>query len=107
MPTFIILIVLALAMFVFYRIKVWRTHEPYKKLWTSSKANIALGAFLFFFGLNRIFFRPSTISFIICAIFILYGAFIIYSGIKAFRHYLPLAVKEAEDNYRESINNGQ
>ncbi|MBM7644805.1 amino acid transporter [Scopulibacillus daqui] len=107
MPTFIILIVLALMAFIFYRIKVWRIQEPYKKLWTSSKAHIAMGAFLFFFGLNRILFRPSKISIIVCAIFMLYGAFIIYSGIKAFRHYLPLAVKEAEDNYRETANNGQ
>lgn len=107
MPTLIILLIFAFIAFLFYRIKTWKTKVPYKKHWLLSKANMALGSFLLIFGLNRLFLRPHLLVFIVCTVFILYGGFIIYSSIKSYRYYLPLATKEAEAIYKESLNNGQ
>lgn len=107
MPTLVILLIFALAAFLFYRIKALRTKAPYKKRWVLSKANIAMGAFLVIFGINRLFMWPDMTVKIICTVFLLYGAFIIYSSIRAYRYYFPLAAKEAEDLYHESVSSGQ
>lgn len=107
MPTLVILIVFALIGFIYYRIKTWKTKAPYKKRWVLSKANIALGSFLVLFGMDRLFVRPHLLVYIVCAVFILYGGFIIYAGTRSYRYYFPLAAKEAEASYRESINSGR
>ncbi|TCP32080.1 YtpI-like protein [Scopulibacillus darangshiensis] len=107
MPTLIILIIMSFIIFAFFRIKAWRTKEPFKKQWTLSKAHAALGSFLLLFGINRLFVGHGTIVIIVCAVFILYGAFFVYGGIRAYRHYFPLAVQEAEEKYKQSLNNGQ
>ncbi len=107
MPTLIILLIFALAGFLFYRIRTFRIKAPFKKQWTLSKANIALGAFLFLFGLNRLFVRPDLLVYIVCSVFIIYGGFVIFASLRAYRYYLPLAAKEAEESYRDSLNSGQ
>lgn len=104
MPTFVILIILSLVFFIYFRIRTWRIKEPFKKQWTLSKANIALGSFIFFFGLNRLILGPGTIVLIVCLVFIVYGAFIVYGGIRAYRHYVPFVVQEAEEQYKKSTN---
>ncbi|WP_027724086.1 YtpI family protein [Tuberibacillus calidus] len=104
MPTFIILIILSFAMFIYYRIRAWQIHAPYKKKWTVTKANMGLGAFMFFFGLNRLFIQASALSAIVCGVFILYGLFIIYYSIKAYRYYWPRMVEESR---RSVTSNGQ
>ncbi|MGV3488678.1 MAG: YtpI family protein [Tuberibacillus sp.] len=108
MPTFIILIILSLMMFLFYRIRAWQIRAPYKKKWTVTKANMGLGAFLIFFGINRLFIQASTLSAVICGLFILYGIFIVSASIKSYRYYWPRMVEEAKRSASSSsANNGQ
>ena len=104
MPTFIILIFLSLFMFLFYRIRAWQIRAPFKKKWTITKANIGLGAFLLFFGVNRIFIHPTTITFIICGVFMVYGIFVVIFSIKAYRYYWPRMVDE---DRKSTISSGQ
>ncbi|MFC4618265.1 YtpI family protein [Camelliibacillus cellulosilyticus] len=96
MPTFIILIVLSFILFLFYRIKAFRINQPYRKKWTITKAKICLGVFLIVFGGNWLFVHPSTITAVICGIFILYGIFIVIYSIKEYRFYWPRMVEEAK-----------
>jgi amino acid transporter len=105
-PTFIILIILSLFMFIFYRIRAWQMRAPFRKKWTITKANIGLGAFLIFFSVNRLFIHPSTITAIICGVFVLYGIFIVMYSIKAYRYYWPRMVDEAKAS-ATSVNSGQ
>lgn len=98
MPALYILIIIALSMYVFYRIKAWRTQSPMLKHWISSKAQISLGAFLILFGINRLFLTLSTLIFIISVIFILLGAIYLVYSIKAYKFYLPRAIEEAKTN---------
>lgn len=59
---------------------------------------MAIGVFLLSFGLNQIIITTTTVSIIVGLIFsILGGANVIY-GYKAYKHYLPLAIEEAENN---------
>ncbi len=99
MPIFVVLIVLSIMFYFFYKVKSFRTKAVIEKSWINTKANMALGSFLIFFGLNQIFIRyDSTIALIISAVFILLGLANVALGYKAYRYYLPLAIEEAEQN---------
>ncbi|WML47307.1 YtpI family protein [Neobacillus sp. PS3-34] len=97
MPTFVILIVISLAFYVFYKIKFVRSSRPVEKKWLSSKSSIALGIFVSIFGINQVFLYQTTLTYIIAAIFLIIGGLSIWSGIKAYQHYLPYAIEEAEN----------
>jgi len=94
-------------MFIFYRIRAWQIRAPFRKKWTVTKANIGLGAFLIFFGVNRLFIQHSAITLIICGIFILYGIFIVIYSIKAYKYYWPRMVAEARGAASSAANNDQ
>lgn len=99
MPVFVILLIASIMFYFFYKAKSFRTKAVIEKSWINTKANIALGSFLVFFGLNQIFIRfDSAIALIISAIFILLGLANVILGYRAYRHYLPLAIKEAKQN---------
>lgn len=99
MPVLVILITISIVFYFFYKVKSFRTKAVVEKSWINTKANIALGSFLVFFGLNQIFIRfDSTIALIVSALFILLGLANVILGYRAYRHYLPLAIKEAEQN---------
>ncbi|GGE52087.1 hypothetical protein GCM10011391_33620 [Pullulanibacillus camelliae] len=103
MPTLIIFIVFSLIMLLFYWFKGWMTDAPYRKRWTFSKAKIALGCFLLFFGANRLFVSSKAITLIICILFIVYGLFIIYYSYKQYRYYTAKMLEEASQG--QGINN--
>ncbi|HLO10973.1 MAG TPA: YtpI family protein [Pseudoneobacillus sp.] len=98
MPVFVICIVIAFVFYVFYKIKFVRSNLPVEKKWISAKSSIALGLFVLLFGLNQLFLFQTTITYIVAAIFIIIGGLSIWSGWKAYKYYLPLAIKEAEQN---------
>lgn len=99
MPTLVVLIVISIVIYFFYKAKAFRTKAVIEKNWINTKASIALGSFLVFFGINQIFLRyDSTVALVVSIIFILLGLANIILGYKAYRHYLPLAIEEAEQN---------
>lgn len=96
MLVFASLIIIALAFYVFYKIKFLRTKLPIEKRWLSSKSSIALGIFVALFGINQLFIFQSTVTYIISTIFILMGTASIWTGVKAYKFFLPLAIDEAK-----------
>jgi len=100
MPTLVILIVASIVLYFFYKVKAFRTKRVIEKNWINTKASMALGSFLLFFGINQIFLRyDSIIALVVSIIFILLGLANVILGYKAYRHYLPLAIEEAEQNH--------
>ncbi|MDA3129812.1 YtpI family protein [Aliibacillus thermotolerans] len=97
MPVFVIIIVIALAMYIFYKVKTFRTKAPAQKRWIQTKANIALGTFVGVFGLNILFTQRGTVDIVVGTIFLLLGAANVLLGMKAYKLYLPYAAKEAEE----------
>jgi len=97
MPIFVLLIVLSFVFYIFYKIKYVRSKRPAERKWLSAKSSIALGLFVGLFGLNQVFLFQTTITFIVAAIFIIIGSMSIWSGVKAYKFYLPLAAKEAKE----------
>lgn len=90
-----ILIIIALMLYIFYKAKVFQSKKPMLKYWYDSKARIALGVFVFLFGLNQLFIQRSTVAIIIGVIFVVIGTFYTVGGAKAFKHFSPLAQEEA------------
>jgi hypothetical protein len=96
MPIFGILSFLAIIMYLFYKTKFFRSKLAMEKRWYSAKSNMALGVFVLFYGLNQIIVWGTTASIVIGIIFIALGGFFTIYGYKAYRHYMPLALEEAE-----------
>ncbi|RSD27709.1 YtpI family protein [Mesobacillus subterraneus] len=97
MPIFVLLIVLSFAFYIFYKIKYVRSKRPAERKWLSAKSSIALGLFVALFGLNQLFLFDTTVTYIVGAIFLIIGSLSIWGGIKAYKFYLPLAAKEAQE----------
>jgi uncharacterized membrane protein HdeD (DUF308 family) len=97
MPIFVLLIVLSFVFYIFYKIKYVRSKRPAERKWLSAKSSIALGLFVGLFGLNQVFLFHTTITYIVAAIFIIIGSMSVWSGVKAYKFYLPLAAKEAKN----------
>lgn len=96
MVVLVICIAIALALYIFYKTRYFRTNLPVEKKWLSAKSNIALGSFVLLFGINQLIIFHSTITYLISGIFILLGAVNMIGGYQRYKHYLPLAIKEAE-----------
>lgn len=102
MSVLVILIVILFAFYLFYKTKYFRSNRPVEKKWLSAKSSIALGLFVCFFGINHlIFISQSTVTYIVAAIFTIYGAFFSWVGFKKYKHYLPFAIEEAESYVRK------
>ncbi len=96
MPVLVIFIITSLSFYVYYKIKYFRTKKELERKWLSTKASIALGAFVALFGLNRLYISQETISVIISILFLVIGSISIWTGIKAYRYYLPYVEQEYE-----------
>lgn len=96
MVVLVIFIVILLAFYLFYKTKYFRSNRPVEKKWLSAKSNIVLGLFVLLFGVNSLFISQSIGTYIVAAIFIIYGAFFSWTGFKKYKHYLPFAIEEAE-----------
>lgn len=96
MPILVILIVISLSFYLFYKVKFVRSKRPVERRWISSKSAVALGLFVALFGLNQFFLYGGTVTYVVGSIFILLGGYNIIAGVKAYKYYFPLAVQEAE-----------
>ncbi|WP_071396016.1 YtpI family protein [Bacillus tuaregi] len=97
MPILVMFIVISLAFYIFYKAKYFRTRMPAEKKWISAKGSIALGSFIALFGINQLFLFQTTVTYIVAAVFIALGVVNIFGGIKAYKYFLPLAIKEIEN----------
>jgi hypothetical protein len=97
MPVLVVLIVLSFAFYVFYKIKYVRSSRPAERQWVSAKSSMALGVFVALFGFNQLYLFQTAVTYIVAGIFIVLGALSAFAGFKAYKHYLPYAVKEAEE----------
>jgi uncharacterized membrane protein len=100
MPVLAAITVLSFTLYIFYKVKSWRTKRLYEKRWVDAKASVALGFFVFLFGLNRLFINPSTVIVIVCIVLLVVGGVYAFYSIKALRYYKPLAFEEVENQKR-------
>ncbi|MBA4537118.1 YtpI family protein [Bacillus aquiflavi] len=92
----VVLIGISLALYLFYKMRFFRSRLPAEKKWLSSKSGMALGFFILLFGINQLFLFQTVLTYIVSAIFIFLGVINVWAGYKAYKHYLPYAIEEAE-----------
>ncbi|RDI44261.1 YtpI family protein [Falsibacillus pallidus] len=97
MPFLVVIIVLSLSFYIYYKVKYVRSSLPMERKTLSGKSSIALGLFVGLFGVNQLFLYHSTTTYIVAALFIIVGALSIWAGFKSYRFYLPYAIKEMEE----------
>ncbi|WP_456278015.1 YtpI family protein [Bacillus sp. AK128] len=98
MPTLVILIILSLSFYAYFKIKYFRAREVMYRKWVSAKSSIALGVFMISFALNQMIAEPTQVSIIIGVIFLLVGSGSIWAGVKSYRYYLPRVAEESQSN---------
>jgi uncharacterized membrane protein YfcA len=96
MSVLVILIVILFAFYLFYKTKYIRSNRPVEKKWLASKSSITLGLFICLFGINSLFISQTTITYIVGAIFIIYGVVFTWVGFNKYKYYYPFAIEEAE-----------
>lgn len=89
------IIVISAVFYIYFKVKYFQAKAPIEKKWISTKGNIAIGAFLIAFGINQVVIT-STVAIIVGTIFILLGAVNVVFGYRAYKHYMPLMLQEAD-----------
>ncbi|HHY72733.1 MAG TPA: hypothetical protein GX497_05830 [Bacillus bacterium] len=96
MPIFGILSVLCISLYIFFRVKYFRTKQPYHRQWISSKATISLGLFMLFFGADQLILWKDKVSTIVGIVFSVVGLAYAFQGFRTYKYYQPKAIEEAE-----------
>ncbi|AGT33089.1 membrane protein [Geobacillus genomosp. 3] len=102
MPVLVIFIIFFFSFYVYYKIRYVRAQRPMERQFYSAKSSTALGLFVALFGINQLFLYQTTVTYLISAIFIALGFGSAWAGFRAYRHYLPQAVEEAEKAAKQS-----
>lgn len=82
-----VFIIITTITFAYFKFKQTRTTLPIRKKWYRYRAGEALSIFLILFGMNQIVLYPTLITYIIGAIFVLYGITVFIGNFKRARHY--------------------
>lgn len=97
---FLFLTMLSGIFYFYFKWKQFRTTYvlPIRKKMYASIAGTFLGGLLLFFGLNQLVSDNKTITYIVAAIFILLGVFVIMFNYRAYSHYKQFVKEEAQLN---------
>ena len=94
----IALIVFSAIAYLYFKTKQFRTTLTAERQYYSSSASAALGALLVSFGANQLFLFRGTVTYIVTAIFILFGLYVLVFNLKARRHYAGFLEEERRLN---------
>lgn len=97
---FVFLIVLSFLLYFYFKVKQLRSDYPIAKKWHANRALVTLGSLLFFFGLNQLSLFPSTLTYVISALFIALGLFSMVHYYKAAKHYGQFVEEEYRLNQK-------
>ena len=89
--------IIASAVFYFYfKTRQFRTRSifPIRKKMYASMAGASLGGLLLFFGINQLMLFDGVATYIIAALFIVFGAYVGIFNFKAYKHYRSFVDEE-------------
>ncbi|KOS67648.1 hypothetical protein AEA09_03145 [Lysinibacillus contaminans] len=95
---FVFAIIISFVVYFYFKTKQFRSALPIAKNWYKCKANIGLGAFILLFALNQAYLFPGLYTFIIVAILVILGIFVIMENVKKVRHYGQFVEEEFQIN---------
>lgn len=94
----VIAIIISFVFYFYYKTKQFRSTLPIRKKWYTAKAGVAFGLFVSLFGLNSTIIYPTTIGFIVAAVFLIFGIALALSNFKRARHEGQYVHEEYELN---------
>lgn len=97
---FVFFIVASFVFYFYFKTKQFRTTYmlPIRKKMYASMAGASLGSLLIFFGLNQIVLFDKLAIYIVAAIFIPFGLYVLVFNYRAYKHYVQFVEEEAELN---------
>ena len=97
---FVFFIIASIVFYFYFKTKQFRTRQmlPIRKKMYASMAGASLGGFILSFGLNQIVLFDKITIYIISAIFILLGLYVLIFNYRASKHYSKFVEEEAELN---------
>ncbi|MCD8508672.1 MAG: YtpI family protein [Bacillus sp. (in: Bacteria)] len=104
MPITIVLIIVSLVLFVYYKVQQAKSPGMMQKRWYSAKGSIAVGIFFISFGINAYNSLGSQVAAYVAVLFVGFGLVNVIFGTREYRRFLPLARKEAEEIRKETPN---
>lgn len=83
-----------------FKTRQFRTNHmfPIRKKAYASMAGTALGTLLIFFGINQLLIFDGVTTYIVSAIFILFGGYVAIFNFNAQKHYKKFVAEEREIN---------
>ncbi|MGM9967052.1 MULTISPECIES: YtpI family protein [unclassified Rummeliibacillus] len=93
-----LLIIITFVFYLYFKTKQFRTNLPIRKKWYANRAGIALGMLLILFGINQIIIYHTILTYVVCAILILFGLYATVNYNKRVRHYAQYIAEEEELN---------
>lgn len=93
MVIFPIIIILSITLYIYFKVTILRTTDTLEIYIANSKARIALGSFVFFFGINQYIFYETQVSLFIGILFLVIGGMQMNIGRKMLGHYRSQKVK--------------
>lgn len=83
-----------------FKTRQFRTNHmfPIRKKMYASMAGMALGTLLIFFGINQLLIFDGILTYIVSAIFILFGGYVAVFNYNAQKHYKQFVDEERELN---------
>ncbi len=97
----LVFLVVASAVFYFYfKTRQFRTKQvfPIRKKMYASMAGASLGGLLFAFGINQLLLFNGMTTYVIAAVFILLGCFVLVFNFRAVKHYKRFVDEETTLN---------
>lgn len=104
MPFAIVIIIVSLVLFVYYKVQQAKSPGFMEKRWYSAKGSIAVGIFFISFGVNAYNSLGSQVAAYVAVLFVGFGLVNVIFGTRDYRRFLPLARQEVEELAKEKPN---
>ncbi|WP_342510668.1 YtpI family protein [Sporosarcina sp. FSL K6-1522] len=97
---FVFFIIASGVFYLYFKTRQFRTRYvfPIRKKMYASMAGSSLGGLLLFFGLNQLLLFKDVATYVIAAVFILLGAFVLIFNYRAYKHYRRFVDEETTLN---------
>jgi hypothetical protein len=97
---FVFLIIASAVFYFYFKTRQFRTRQvfPIRKKMYASMSGASLGGLLLFFGLNQLVLFNGITTYVIAALFIVFGAFVGIYNFRAYKHYRSFVDEETKLN---------
>ncbi|TDM10609.1 YtpI family protein [Macrococcus lamae] len=83
----VVIMIITFMLAVYQLAKYFRTNRDVRRAWHRARGRMMFGIFMVAFAINQVLLFPNAVTYIICAVLIIFGLANINYGIKACRYF--------------------